>query len=424
MIYNREKLIKIIDFWHSSLERGELFVRDAFDLVDYDSKEIVDIVGPRRSGKSSLFKLIIRQMNLRNNFLYINFEDPFFIENNEPAIIEELIEVYQEYFDGELKYLFFDEIQEINHWEKVVRKLRDAEQYKIFITGSSSKLLSREMASSITGRHRTTQMFPLSFAEYLSFAGVDASTKKDIVLNATLIYKKFDEYMEFGGFPEVVITKNKELLKDYFYDFLQKDIVVRHKVRAATTLEKMAVFLMSKSAKIISTASLEKTFNLSYDTVVNYREYLKEAFLLFELSQFSFSLKAQNKALTKNYSIDMGLARQVSFALSRDDGRILENIIFLQLLRTAERVFYYKTANNLEVDFLTRYQNANSALIQVCWDLRDDKTKKREFRALIEAMSELDMDKGTIITYEEEYIEEVNGKEIKVIPAWKWLLEQ
>jgi len=423
MQVDKEKLVKIIDFWHGSLNKEKLFDREKIKEINYSDKEIIDIIGPRRSGKSSLFKLIISQFKMKDNFLYVNFEDPFFIENNSAEIIEEIINVYNEYFDGKLKFLFFDEIQSIKNWEKAIRKLRDGTSYKIFITGSSSTLLSQELASLITGRHSTQKMLPLNFREFLFFKKVRINSKKDIILKDEIIKKKFDKYLKSGGFPEVVLSENKELLKDYFYDFLQKDVIIRHDVRDKDALEKMAVFLMSNSSKIVSIASLKKAFNLSYQSAQRYLNYLKESFLIFELGQFSFSLKKQSKALTKIYGVDVGLIREVSFKFSEDRGRILENIIFLQLYNEFNEIYYYKTKNNFEVDFLVKDGNRVAELIQVSWDLTDENTKNREVRALKEAMNELKIKQAKIITYNETGKIKIDNKTINVIPAWKWLLE-
>ena len=202
---NSEQLIKIIDFWKKSVETDTLQGRFIAGKINVKSKEIVDLAGPRRSGKSSILKLIIRNLKLKDDFLYINFEDPFFIDHNSPQVIEELVSVFREYFSPDLRYLFFDEIQEIDHWEKAVRKLRDGENFKIFITGSSSKLLSGEISSLITGRHLSYKIFPLSFLEFLDFEKIKLKGRKDVVLKEKILHKKFLKYMEIGGFPEVVI---------------------------------------------------------------------------------------------------------------------------------------------------------------------------------------------------------------------------
>ena len=424
MKIDNDKAIKIISFWQNSLNGGKLFHREAMEKIDFDSKEIVDVIGPRRSGKSSLLKLIINRFDMTDNFLYVNFEDPFFIENKDADVIEELIEIYEEYFNKDLKYLFFDEIQEVTNWEKAIRKLRDGTNYKIFITGSSSVLLSKELSSLITGRHLTTKMMPLNFREYLFFKKIIIDSHKDIVLKEKIINKKFEEYMGIGGFPAVVLDNNKELLKDYFYDFLQKDIVSRYDIRDKDAIEKMAIFLMSNSSKIVSIESMKKAFDLTFESVTKYLEYLKDAFVIFELNQFSFSLKKQNKALSKMYSVDTGLAQSVSFTFSQNNGRILENVIFLHLLRDFDNIYYYKTKNNLEVDFLVREKQKNKQLIQVCWDLKNDKTRKREVKALVEAMHELKMNSAIIITRNESEKIIIDKKEITVVPVWKWLLDK
>ena len=423
MKINTQQLVKIIDFWKKSVEKDKLYDRMILGKIDHKSKEIVDLVGPRRSGKSSILKLIIRRLKLSDNFLYINFEDPFFVTHNNPQIIEEMVTVFKEYFNPKLEYLFFDEIQEINQWEKAVRKLRDGEKFKIFITGSSSKLLSGEISSLITGRHLSYNISPLSFSEFLAFRGIKICAKRDIILKEKRILRMFGEYLKIGGFPEAALTADMELLKNYFYDILQKDIVMRHNIREKEILEKMAVYLLSNSGKITSMESLKAAFNISFSAAQSYLEYFKESFLVFELPQFSYSLKKQGKALKKIYAVDIGLANAVSFKFSEDKGRMLENAVFLELKNKEGEIYYYKTKNNLEGDFMVKEKTKIKKLIQVCWTLEDKKTKEREFRSLMAAMDELKLKDGFILTYNEENKIKINKKIINVVPCWKWLLE-
>jgi len=418
------QLVKVIDFWQKSAARNELFDREILKDINLDTREIVDLIGPRRSGKSSILKLIIKHLNLKNNFLYINFEDPFFIENNKPQIIEEIISIFQEYFDKNVRYVFFDEIQAIDQWEKALRKLRDGGNFRIFITGSSSKLLSGEMSSLITGRHLSHKVFPLSFTEFLAFKKFEVKNKKDIILKEKQLLRKFDNYLIFGGFPEFILSKNPELLKNYFFDIIQKDIVNRYKIREKNILEKMAVYLLSNSAKILSIESLKKTFNISFVSAVSYLGYFKDVFLVFDLPQFSYSLKKQNKAMKKIYVIDNGLAGSVSFKFSEDKGRMLENLVFLELKREGSEICYYKTKENLEVDFLIKKKTIVKNLIQVSWDLSDAKTKEREIKSLFSAIEELKLKNGLLLTYEEEEVIKKDGKTIIVKPTYKWLLEK
>lgn len=421
---NSEQLIKVIDFWRKSVGKDELFDRPVMEKIDIESREIVDLVGPRRSGKSSILKLIIRNLKMKDDFLYINFEDPFFITHNNPHVIEELVDVFREYFSPDLRYLFFDEIQEINHWEKAVRKLRDGGDFKIFITGSSSKLLSGEISSLITGRHLSYKIHPLSFSEFLDFKKIKPENKKDIVLQEKMLQREFAKYMETGGFPAVVLGGNQALLKNYFYDILQKDIINRYDIREKDELEKMAVFLLSNSGKIVTVESLKKAHNLSFETVSAYLEYFKESFLIFELIQFSYSLKKQSKTLKKVYAVDSGLAGSVSFRFSEDKGRILETIVYLELRRAWNEIYYYKNKDGSEVDFLVREKNTSKELIQVCWELNDEKTKKREVESLVKAMDELKLKTGIILTNNDTGEVVVEGKKIKIMPVYRWLLEK
>ncbi|MEW6006892.1 MAG: ATP-binding protein [bacterium] len=417
-------LVKVIEFWQKVSKEDKLNNRSIIKAIDLKSREIVNIIGPRRSGKSSVLKLLIRHLNLKDDFLYINFEDPFFIEHDYPSIIEEIISVYKEYFNPNLYYLFFDEIQVISQWERTVRKLRDVGKFKIFITGSSAKLLSSEIAFLLTGRHLSYQLMPLSFGEYLQFKGVETLSKKGIILKERLLLKLFLKYLSEGGFPEVVLTDNLELPRQYFRDIIQKDIVMRHQIRTKSILEKMAIYLISNATKTTSIESLKKTFNISYKLVSTYLDYLKESFLLFELPQFSYSLKKQQKAFKKIYAVDCGIANAVSFKFREEKGRLLENCVFLHLLQRGGELYYYKTKNNLEVDFLHKDFSDKVMPIQVTWGLESKKTKNRELESLISALDELKCKEGLILTYNEEDKSYVDNKIINVKPVYKWLLEE
>ncbi|MEW6608825.1 MAG: ATP-binding protein [bacterium] len=424
MKINASQIIKVIEFWQNTLRGDKLYPRSIVEAIDLKTREIVDIIGPRRSGKSSVLKLLIKHLNLKDNSLYINFEDPYFIEHDHPSIIEEIISVYKEYFNPGLCYLFFDEIQVISQWERTIRKLRDSSQFKIFVTGSSSKLLSSEIASLLTGRHLSYQLLPLSFGEYLQFKGVGILNKKDIILKEKLLLKLFSEYLSKGGFPEVVLTDNLELPGQYFRDIIQKDIVMRYEVREKGILEKMAIYLISNATKTTSIESLKKTFNISYKLASTYLDYLKEVFLLFEIPQFSYSLKKQQKGFKKIYAVDCGLANAVSFRFSEDKGRMLEICVFLHLLQMGQELYYYKTGNNLEIDFLVKDFNERKIPIQVTWEFESKKTKGRELSSLISTMDELKLREGIILTYDDEDSISIDNKFINIKPVYKWLLER
>ncbi|MBI3559136.1 AAA family ATPase, partial [Candidatus Gottesmanbacteria bacterium] len=214
----------------------------------------------RGSGKSSILKLLIRKLSPKDGWLYLNFEDPYFLEHNQPQIIEELLETKINYLNEVSKYLFFDEIQNINQWESVVRKLRDSGKYKIFVTGSSSKLLSRELSSLISGRHLSHTLYPLSFGEFLSFRQIEIKNKKDLILQEKFLLKNFFQYLLVGGYPEIVLTENQELVKQYYQDIIQRDIIKRYDIREKELLEKMGVFLITNSGRTVSSRSLSRQY--------------------------------------------------------------------------------------------------------------------------------------------------------------------
>lgn len=419
MIIDKGKALKVLEFWRDNALAKDL--TDRYQATLPVNSEITDILGVRRSGKSAIMKLIIKNLKLKDDFIYLNFEDPYFIENNTVLHLEELIEIYKDYISDKVRYLFLDEIQEIENWQRLVRKYRDSKLYKIYITGSSSKLLSGDLATLLTGRHISVLISPLSFREFLTFKKIEPLSKKDILLKKHFLLKKFYEYVENGGFPEVVLSENFELLKYYFNDIIQKDIIARYEIRQKNILERMAVYVISNSAKTITLESIKKTFSISFALANKYLSYFKDAFLIYEVKQFSFSLKRQEKAIKKYYCIDTGLANMVSFKFTEDRGRMLENVIFLELNRK-HKVYYYKTKNNHEVDFLVEEKGKIIKLIQVAWSISDAETKERETRALREAMQELKIKKAEIITFEDEGSIDLDGNKVVVIPAFKYLL--
>lgn len=394
-----DDLVKVINYWQEVAEEAAVLPRDIIDKIDLKSKKITVLTGVRRSGKSSVLRYLFQKVSRENPALYINFEDPFFVLNNGPQIIEEVIESYQEYFSADLKFVFFDEIQNIKNWEKAVRKYEEAGKIKIFVSGSSAKLLAGEYATLLTGRHQSYELFPLSFKEYLRFEKMEIKSKKDRIVKDEKLKRCLREYLQTGGFPEVVLTKNTEYAKQYFADILQKDIIGRFDLRQKETITEMAAFLLSNSGNLVSLSSLRRLYQLAFPAVVNYLDYFSQAYLLFFVPQFSFSIKRRQKALKKVYGVDTGLLAAVSLSYSADWGRMLETAVFLELKRRGHEVFYYKTAANQEVDFVYK-DGKNLTPLQICWDLDNEKTKKRETSSLTSARKELKTDKGFILTAE------------------------
>jgi uncharacterized protein len=418
---NSEQIVKILDFWKKVALEDNLFSREVVGKIDLKSKEIIDLVGPRRSGKSSVLKLLIKKLDKNKSFLYVNFEDPFFIENNTAPCIEILIDTYSEYFDKNLYYLFFDEIQNVKNWETAVRKLRDSGKYKIFVTGSSSKLLSKELSSLISGRHLTYNVFPLSFAEYLDFKRVNVKTKKDLIIKKNSLLKMFQKYLETGGFPQVVLFENIELIKQYFNDIVQRDIVSRYEIRDMEALKRIGIYLTSNISKTLSLRKVAADYGVSPEIAGKYFNYFKEAFLIFELQKFSFSLKKQERSQPKIYCVDTGLINAVSFKFSEERGRVLENVVFVHLKRQNASVYYWNN-QNAEVDFVVQSNNKKLEAIQVCWSVSDKETLDRELKGISEAAKELRITKAKILTYEESGNVQINGVDVEIEPVYRWML--
>lgn len=418
---NDENLIKIINFWKQTFRNNHLFPRTARQKVDLNRDEVIAVIGPRRSGKSSFLQLIMHELP-KDSWVYINFEDPFFIENKNADIIERLIDIYLAYFSSDLKYLFFDEIQNIENWEKVIRKYQETKKYKIFITGSSSQLLSKELATVLTGRHKTIKILPLDFSEFLSFNDFVFKKKADFTIRDEEIKKNFREYLSLGGFPKVVLDKRPEVLKQYFYDIIQKDIVGRYNIRQNEKLERLGNFLLSNIAKVYSVSALSKTFELSWEYVTLFISYFKEAFVLSDLVQFSYSLKTQEKSFNKIYSIDNGLVSAVSFAFSDNLGQMMENCAYNYFANRFDEIYYYKTASNSEVDFVLKNGKGVIGLIQICADISNEETRKREIKALLEGGKELNCKNLIVATYDFQSTENESGLEINYVPLYKVML--
>ena len=417
-----EKIRDILNFWKREVLNSKLFPRDLASSLDINNPEVIDVTGVRRSGKSSVLKLIAKSLPDPDSWLYVNFEDPYFSGDNKASVLENIVEVYTRYFSEKLKYLFFDEIQNIDSWERTVRKYRDGTDYKIFITGSSSKLLSGELSTLLTGRHVSLSLMPLSFKEYLSFKGITVEGNKDLFMKSGELKRAFPEYLSYGGFPQVVLTDQRELLKSYYGDIVEKDIIGRYDVRDKNTLEKIGLFMMSNASKTLSPTSLKKMYSVSFAKAVKYIDYFKESMLCYELEQYSSSIKSRQRSLKKIYSVDTGLANIVSMSFSEDKGRLLENAVFLELKRMGKQAFYYKTPT-CEVDFVIREGNHKEELVQACWDLSDPETKARELKALKKAAGDLKLNKATIVTLDQKETITHEGLEVDVVPAYEWFTE-
>ncbi|MEW5807145.1 MAG: ATP-binding protein [Acidobacteriota bacterium] len=381
----------------------------------------VVISGIRRVGKSTLLAQIINRFCKEGHY-YLNFEDERLIKF-EVEDFNNLYEIFVELF-GEKRVFFFDEIQNAPKWEIFVRRMQD-KGFKFFITGSNASLLSKELGTRLTGRSIIQDLYPFSFREFLLFQGYQPS--KDALSYTSergIIKKHFSEYLEKGGMPECLKYKDPIILKRSYEDILYRDIVARHDIKEIKALRELGLYLLSNITGLVSYNNLKRILQLgSVNTVKNYLDYMEDSFLLFTISRFSYSLKQQFVAHKKIYCIDNGLMESIAFQFSKNRGRFLENAVFLELKRKFKEIYYYKTSNNLEVDFLIREGKNIIFLIQVSGSLDQKEVRKREINALVSAMDELNLDEALILTEDNEEKIKIKDKLILVMPIYKWLLE-
>ena len=409
--------------------------KESYNLKDYvfreklssayrflDNNLIKVIAGPRRAGKSVFSFLLLKD----KDFAYLNFEDENLLKiKNYDEFLKGICEVYPD-----SKFVFFDEIQNLKKWEIFANKLQ-RRGYNLIITGSNSRLLSKELAASLTGRYILLEVFTFSFKEFLKAKNIilvddwlDTPESKGKILGY------LDAYLVKGGFPEVVIKdlEPKEYLQTLFDGIIFKDIVKRYNVRFPQKIYDLALYMISNCCNEFSFTKLRNNLGFrSTVTIQNYLRYLEEAYLFLTLNRFSFKIKEQIKAPKKIYIIDNGLITAKSFQFSPNSGRLMENLVLGEILRRGNKlnqdVFYYKTRNGREVDFIIREGLRVKNIIQVSRGIEDSEAGKREFKSLAEASQELGCDDLIIITWDKEGEEIFKGKKVKLIPLWKWLLK-
>jgi predicted AAA+ superfamily ATPase len=387
--------------------------------------QIISIIGARRSGKSTLILQFIKDIIDRGvaskNTLYVNLEDPRFFGELSLKLLQDIYEAYLEYLKpSEKPYIFLDEVQNILGWEKFARFLQEKEA-KVFVSGSTAKLLSSELGQTLTGRYLPIVVYPLSFKEFLYFKGVEIKDELDMIHQKIKIKGLLREYLEFGGFPKVVLSDEKrEILIRYFEDIIARDIVERYKIKKVEELRALAKYYITNISSLISFGRIKKFLKLPLHTIERFSYYLSTPYLIFFIKKFAYSLKEQQVNPRKVFCVDTGLRNMISFKFSSDLGKIYENVVFLEFLREEKEIYYWK--NKRECDFLLKEEGGNK-LFQICFNVDEPEIKEREIRGLLEAMEELKLGKGLVITEDYEGEEKVKGKKIRFIPLWKWLLQ-
>jgi len=333
---------------------------------------------------------------------------------------EMLLEAFLELY-GDQKIYFFDEIQNIFGWEKFARRLFE-DGKKIFITGSNAKLLSSELSTTLSGRHLKIELFPFSFQEYLEYNKINFK-KYYTAKEKGAIGKHLIKYMEYGGFPEIVVGGNIEELQQLYQDVLIKDLLVRFKIRETKAFREVALFLLSNVSNPVSFNKLRNLLGVkSVTSVKNYVDFFEEAYLFYSLFKFDYSVKKQIINDRKIYYVDSGIANAVAFRFSENIGRIMENMAFIELKRRGKDFFYHK--DKKECDFVIRRATKIVEAIQITQSLFDPKVKERELAGLLEAMKKFKLKKGLVITRDQEDKIKIENKIIEIIPLWKWLIDK
>ncbi len=429
---DKEEIIKAIlpwNFWGKKQDLGfprDNYVQEAINLLK--SNKVVTITGIRRAGKSVIAKQVAKKLAEGKNSLIVNFEEVRLDEEKDSRFLVKLYDAYTEILSPEPHPLIIlDEVQEVTGWEKFVRSLNEKREARIIVTGSSAKIMSEELATVLTGRTLSLEVFPLTFKEFLKFKGLDTTNKLQAIKKESLIKNYFREYILYGGFPEVVLEKGEELklkiLNSYSNDILYKDIIRRFKIKRIDKLERVASFFLTNFSSPITFNRLGKFLKLDEKIVEKYSKNIESSKLIFFLKRFSSSIKEQENSPRKVYLRDIGFHNLSNILFSDKVSKIYENIVAVHLLRTAgEKVFYWKDAAGREVDFLIKEKSTVSRLIQVSYSLERIETREREINSLSKAMEEFGSAKGLVITAEYENTERINGKEIRFIPLWKWLL--
>lgn len=383
------------------LRDNSITKREAAKNLKSSSTHIEVITGIRRCGKSTLMRQIISES--QTDFSYLNFEDPR-IFGFEIGDFPKLDEVLGE----ESSTYFFDEIQNVPGWEVYIRQLHDRGE-KVYVTGSNASLLSRELGTRLTGRYLAHEIFPFSYQEFLEYnANPDEQAS-------------FEEYLNSGGFPEYLRDKNPEVLQNLLKDIVFRDIAIRYSIKNTKTLMDITLFLISNVGKEMSFNSLKKTFEVgSATTVSDYLSWLEDAYLLFFLPRFSWSAKSISKNPKKVYCIDTGFAKANSLSFSKDQGRLLENLVYILLRKTRLKTYYFR--ENKECDFVVFEGDSCKWLIQVTERIHLD-NQKRELDGLTEAMEFFGKTEGFILTLDQRDTLSEEGKTFQILPVKAFLAE-
>ncbi|MBI5487332.1 MAG: ATP-binding protein [Deltaproteobacteria bacterium] len=413
---DRGRLKASIDEWRAWHERALAAMKPRRDVPRLSKGHALGLLGVRRAGKTWLAVAAARRSGLRT--LYYNFEDPLFYAEPRVDGIDTLLSVHAEFAGAEPELLVFDELQNIDGWERWARKTVDTGRYRLIVTGSSARLLSAELATAIAGRVLAQTVWPLGFAEYLEFAGVSCASPAEYV-GATRAY------LRWGGLPEIALAgddvERGRILRQYVDDILLKDVISRHGIRSPRRLFQVVAYATTNAACLFSHNRVKGAFGVDVQTSQEYFGYLEEAFLVFAVPRYHPNLKVQARDPQKLYVVDTGLRNAFSRSASDDIGRMAENAVYVELRRRGHDVTYWRDAAH-EVDFVLRDGPRPVGALQVTWSsLEQGAVRDREVAGLVACLEALGLTEGTILTLDRDERLEVRGRRVLIRPIWQFL---
>ena len=407
--------------WKNQPYEG-LFHRDVASklMKQVAHKEIEVLQGIRRSGKSTIFKLLINHLMQDvdpRSILYVNFDDPYFSELwSDSKKLYMLLELSEKINGIKPQYIFFDEIQNVQMWEKFVKAIYDNDVVKkMYVTGSNASLLSSEYAVTLSGRYLKTIVYPLSLKEIYTIEEINSYL--ELLDNTPKVLNIVDKMMVFGSFAEVFKKEDKEyqraLILNYYETIILKDCVANHGIREVKQFKELSTYLISNGASLYNYSTISKALGINENSIKNYIYALEDAYLYQELKQFSYSLKGKIRSKKKGYLVDNGFLGNISFRFSQNRGKLFENLVYSELQKRGHEIFVFNEGS-FECDFLVKKENELLA-IQVCYELHNG-NKERELKGLSEVAKKFKVNKKILLTYNQEKTIE----DVEVIPFWNY----
>jgi hypothetical protein len=428
---NRDQLLQVVGEWLRETVLPPMTTREVRPLDLRKQRAILAVAGPRRAGKTYYLYQLIQsllesELAVRQDILLVDFED-YRLQGFGPHDIDTLFTVFQQLAGRSPRFLFFDEIQHLPDWNRVLRTLHNRQRYTIVVSGSNSSLLSREIATELRGRYEDILMLPFSFRETLRFRNMSFDSAMLHTSERGKLIQAFDDYLQFGGFPETLSreepSEKRKLLQTYYRTIFYKDILERYSIKARSLLDQMMGSLLENYSRTFSISTFERQLKAaglagSKRTIANYLHFLEEAFFLLTSEKFAYSARKRMMNPKKVYLMDTGFA-SLGGAFSENRGHLLENVVALEFLRRQRQTFYFKETQ--ECDFILQEGRRPSEAWQVCWEMTPQ-NEQRELKGLLEAMRRYKIPKGGILTYDQEGVRTVNGTNVRMVPVWKWLL--